>query len=176
MSISTKLLPNIGQINLRGRTSKSLRAFEKYLQAPLPRQPNTSVAADKHTIFCLGPDEWLVITEYANVYKISAELQACLSNNPGAATNVSDNRVCFSITGRDSYMLLQMAAAIDGSLLNPGDIVQTLFGKVQVVVYCKDKQSLQIFVRSSFKNYTQLLLTKLLRDSNHLQEMDKSHT
>lgn len=175
MLINIELLPQVGQINLRGRATKTLRAFEKYLNMSLPKQVNASNVSDKYAAFCLGPEEWLVITEYASVYQVSAELQACLGNNPGAVTNVADNRVCFSVTGQDSYMLLQMAAAIDSSLLKPGDVIQTLFGKVQVVVYCLDSHSIQIFVRTSFQDYTQLLLNKLSKSSSHLEEMDKSH-
>ncbi|MDF1758386.1 MAG: sarcosine oxidase subunit gamma family protein [Legionellaceae bacterium] len=162
MSNEIQLSPPIGQINIRARSNKAIEIIESNLGMPLPKSPNTSSNSKDKNILWLGPDEWLLLIDYEDSYKITETLLSCISKDAGAVVNVSDNRVGFILTGPDSESILQQGTSIDISRLNESDVVQTLFSKTQMIIYYIGVNKFQLFVRTSFKDYTYKFIQKSL--------------
>ncbi|MCH9756241.1 MAG: hypothetical protein K0U37_03475 [Gammaproteobacteria bacterium] len=158
MSDAIQIAPLIGQINIRVIAPSTIRALEAHLDMSFPKTPNTSTYSNNQTLLWLGPDEWLLLTDYANAHQTTATLKACIDQHPGAVIDVSDNRIRFTLSGPDSHTILQQGTAINIPTLNPGDVVQTLFAKTQMIIHCLTPFSYQLFVRTSFKSYTEAFL------------------
>ncbi|MDF1677650.1 MAG: sarcosine oxidase subunit gamma family protein [Legionellaceae bacterium] len=160
MSNVIKLHEPIGQINIRASTPETIQMLESHSTLSFPKAPNTSSKTKTQALFWLGPDEWLLLTDYATSYKTTTALKACIAGYSGAITNVSDNRVCFTLSGADSHMILQQGTAINIKALNPGHVVQTLFAKTQIIIHCMKPYHYQLLVRTSFKAYTEAFLER----------------
>ncbi|MCR9192241.1 MAG: hypothetical protein NXI01_06225 [Gammaproteobacteria bacterium] len=163
MSNAIQTLEHIGQINIRAVSTKTIQALEDYLGMSLPQTPNTSTSSSTQTLLWLSPDEWLLLTDYASSHQTTLDLKTCIAEHSGAITNVSDNRVRFLLSGLESHKILQHGTAIDVPKLNPGDVVQTLFAKTQMIIHCLEPCHYQLFVRTSFKDYTETFLTDCIQ-------------
>jgi sarcosine oxidase, subunit gamma len=151
-------MSKLGQINIRAVAPSTIEALESHLGMLLPKKPNTSTASETQTLLWLAPDEWLLLTDYTQAHQTTAALKACLSEHSGAIINLSDNRVQLTLSGPDSHARLQQGTAIDIPKLNPGDVVQTLFAKTQMIIHCLAPLSYQLLVRTSFETYTETFL------------------
>ena len=156
----------MGQINIRATAPKTIKALESHLGLSFPKNPNTSTNSDNQTLLWLGPDEWLLLTDYVRAQDTTTALKNCIASHPGAVIDVSDNRVCLSLKGPHSQDILQSGTAINIPLLNTNDVVQTRFAKTQMIIHCLKPFSYQLFVRTSFKAYTEAFLKNAAENSN----------
>ena len=153
-------MSKLGQINIRAVAPSTIQALESHLGMPLPKAPNTSMASETQTLLWLAPDEWLLLIDYAKAHQTTTALQTCIAEHSGAIINLSDNRVQFTLSGPDSHTILQQGTAIDIPKLKPGDVVQTLFAKTQMIIHCVAPLSYQLLVRTSFATYTENFLKR----------------
>lgn len=158
MSSTLDVVMHTGQINLRARAKSAIKAVEKELDLKLPQIPNTSACNAHHLILWLSPDEWLLLTEYSKAQALASKLQVSMLKQPVAITDVSDNRVRLILKGKHCISVLQQGAALDVEALKPGDVVQTLFAKTQMIIQCVSSEEYHLFVRTSFKSYTEQFL------------------
>ena len=159
--LSIKEVEPIMKINLRGNKKEFLTAVGKTLGLILPNEPNTSTSSDKLTAFWLSPDEWLItsnntIKKENNIY----ELEELLNNNIhklklGSVVNVTDHFVMINLKGEKVFELLSSGCPFNFSNFknNKGAVVQTILNHIDVIIYHKEINNINLFVRRSFSDY-----------------------
>ncbi len=136
--------------NLRvPRASLAAARIAAALRTPLPR-PNT-VATGLHPVLWLGPDEWLVIGD-----GVHERLTRALGDDFGSVVDVSANRTTFELSGPWARDVLEKGVAVDlhPSVFGPGQCVQTLLARAQVILQQVDAEpTYHVLVRGSFAPY-----------------------
>jgi sarcosine oxidase, subunit gamma len=164
--MSTKFIKekSFGQVNIRTREESTLSTLESNLNVSFPKKANTFTQNELGDVLWLGPQEWLLVTEYDKSEWISKILITQFLTMSGAAVNVSDNRCSFLLFGPKSQLILQKACAINIPTLKSGEVVQTVFGKTQIIIQCIKPFEYRLFVRTSFVNYTERLINVGLKE------------
>ncbi len=159
--LSIKEVEPIMKINLRGNKKEFLKAVGKTLGLILPNEPNTSTSSEKLTAFWLSPDEWLITSNYIikkenNIY----ELEELLNNNIhklklGSVVNVTDHFVMINLKGEKVFELLSSGCPFNFNNFknNKGAVVQTILNHIDVIIYHKEINNINLFVRRSFSDY-----------------------
>ena len=146
-------LPFRTMVNLRvDPSSETAARVEKALGTTLPKQCGHTSEAGSRTAFWLGPDEWLVLADSAEVI---SELVEALGGEPGSAVDVSANRTIVELSGPFARDVLEKGCPVDlhPREFGPGNAVQTTVGPVPVLLWQTDAQTYRLFPRSSFADY-----------------------
>jgi len=164
----------IAKINLRSNLENKEFATKvgKILGMILPKEACGTSKKEKFTSLWLGPNEWLVvsndeITKETNIHKLEQVLFDDISKtNLGAVTNVTDHFTIFSLSGLNIFEILSKGCPFDFSSENFGDnkVVQTILNHIDVTIYRKSENDVDLYVRRSFAGY----LWDWLKDSAQL--------
>ena len=126
-------LTGLTLINLRGNPQHDdfLAGAQSALGSALPLKPNTAVCTSNCTVLWLGPDEWLLISKYAE--QINEQLAIAGS----FLTDVSHGRAALRIRGAHVRELLAKDCSLD---LHPrsfqaGHCAQTALAHIGVLLY-----------------------------------------
>jgi sarcosine oxidase subunit gamma len=160
---------DLGHINLRGCTSDAafVQTVRQQLGQALPLQPNT-VAAERHRVCWLGPDEWLIVTEAAGAEALVGGLERALSGKHASVNDVSGGYVTLMLNGAACRELLAKGCTLD---LHPrafavGDCAQSGLARANVLVaLVDDAPTFMIVVRRSFADYLGRWLIHAGRDT-----------
>ncbi|MGP3977113.1 sarcosine oxidase subunit gamma [Streptomyces sp. 8N114] len=148
--------PFLTMVNLRVTpASEAADRIEKTLGAPLPRQCGHTTASGSHTVFWLGPDEWLVLSQ-ADGPAVAAELREALEGDPGSVVDVSANRTTLELSGQAARQVLEKGCPLDlhPRAFGPGQAVSTTVGPVAVLLWqVDDVPTYRLLPRSSFADY-----------------------
>ena len=159
--LSIKEIGPIMKINIRGKKKEFFINVGKIINIILPTEANTSANSEKLTSFWLSPDEWMIISnniidENNNIY----ELEKVLFNNIsklklGAVTNVTDHFVMINLKGEKVFELLSSGCPFNFNNFknNKGAVVQTILNHIDVIIYHKEINNINLFVRRSFSNH-----------------------
>lgn len=144
--------PFLTMVNLRvDPASEAADRVEKALGAALPRQCGHTAASGTHTVFWLGPDEWLVLSSESTV-----DLREALGTDPGSVVDVSANRTTLELGGPAARQVLEKGCPLDlhPRAFGPGQAVSTTVGPVPVLLWqVDDVPTYRLFPRSSFADY-----------------------
>ena len=124
----------------------------------LPLQSNRTITGKNGVkALWLAPDEWLVISNSSLDENIEA-VQKVKAHT--AVTDLSANRLIFSIKGADARVILAKCCDFDfhPSVFAIGNCAQTLFAKSQALIECIAEDEFHIYVRNSFSRYVAELL------------------
>ena len=121
----------------------------------LPIVPNSVTSGEDRRALWLAPDEWLVVGPDGQQVAIDQELRVVLSEARGSVVDVSANRTVIEIRGSKVRDLLAHGVSIDldARSFSPGQCVQTLLSKAQVIIECRDQSGLILYIRASFATY-----------------------
>ncbi|MFF4961674.1 sarcosine oxidase subunit gamma [Streptomyces sp. NPDC001222] len=148
--------PFVTMVNLRvDPASDGAGRIEKTLGAPLPRQCGRTTASASHTLFWLGPDEWLVLSQ-ADGATVAAELREALGAAPGSVVDVSAHRTTLELSGPAARQVLEKGCPLDlhPRAFGPGREVSTTVGPVAVLLWqTDDAPTYRLFPRSSFADH-----------------------
>jgi sarcosine oxidase subunit gamma len=138
-------------IRLRVRPSAA-DAAGKALQ--LPQQALQWLDGDPAT-FWLGPDQWLLTSDTRSASDIIADVDASLSGQLHAATDISSHNVCFALTGPAARTLLAMGCGIDmhRSAFTPGQCTRTHFANVLLFIVAIEDNKFDLYVDRSHARY-----------------------
>jgi len=159
-SIQVSLFPNMNLINLRGNPQdQSFRDnTETTLGQSLPVTPN-SMSRKNHSIYWLGPDEWLIAsTEHDDIV---SQLESRLAGHFFAVNPQHGGLSFMTLTGTDVPGMLAKGTTLD---LHPrefkvGDCAQSGLAKASMLLACSDKLPVfDLVVRRSFTEYVALWL------------------
>ena len=157
-SVQLRERPFQGHLNLRGRPDNIafLGVVSEVLGAEPPIKANTLVVAGALKIYCLGPDEWLIITPSDQQSELKARLGEALQGIFSSVTDVSSGQTIISITGVNARALIEKGCPID---LHPrefktGDCAQTRLAKAGILISAvNDTPAYEVVVRRSFSDY-----------------------
>jgi sarcosine oxidase subunit gamma len=148
---------DLGHINLRGRASDAdfVRSVEQELGQPLPLEPNTMSAGQRHVCW-LGPDEWLVVTPVAKAAELAGRLEQALSSSHASVNDISGGQIALMLHGPECRELLARGCTLD---LHPrefqvGDCAQSALARANMLIaLVDDAPAFMIVVRRSFSDY-----------------------
>jgi sarcosine oxidase subunit gamma len=147
-------LPFLTMVNLRvDAVSEAAARIEKTLGTSLPRYCGHTTTSGPHTVFWLGPDEWLVLSQ---VDETIVDLRAALEADAGSVVDVSANRTTLELSGPAAREVLEKGCPLDlhPRAFAPGQAVSTTVGPVPVLLWqVDDVPTYRLFPRSSFADY-----------------------
>ena len=151
----------IMKLIIRGKTKDFITSIGKNLNMVLPTKANTSTSAENLTAFWLSPDEWMLISnetvgEDNNNYQIEDKLIKNISKvKLGAVTNVSDQFVILNIKGSKVFDLFANGSPFNFNEFKnrKGSIVQTILSHIDVIIYHKRINEVNLLVRRSFSQH-----------------------
>ncbi len=160
--------PFRGIVNLRGKPGDKafMAACAGALGFDLPVTANTTAGGDGVTALWLGPDEWWLVTP-EDSSELAAKLEAALTGQRCAVTEVGDSRTCLSVAGPMARELLAKGCPLDlhPRVFTAGDCAQTLLAKASVTLHqVSDEPAYEIYVLRSFAEYLWLWLEDAARE------------
>ncbi|WMS44756.1 sarcosine oxidase subunit gamma [Acuticoccus sp. MNP-M23] len=144
--------------DLPAGTRFSLRTAEPASCAgtlPLPRRIGEVGEAEGYTVFCLGPDEWMLI----------GAGEAAAPAAPGCAViDISDREVAFALSGSGVMDAVAAGCPRDLRRFAPGTAVRTLYAGVDVIVWRQAADRFEIHVWRSFAPFVRHRLETVARE------------
>jgi sarcosine oxidase, subunit gamma len=123
----------------------------------LPTTPSTYVRIATLTAIWMGPDEWLITAGTRSAATLETELRTAVSEDGGAAIDVSAQRTTLRLSGPDARDVLAKGCSLDlhPRMFRKGTAAQTMLGLAVVVLIALDDDGTDygILVRSSFARY-----------------------
>ncbi len=158
--IDIEVRPFLSYINLRGDVGDKqfIEASSAALGQTLPLKVN-STSSGAHSIFCLGPDEWLIETE--NNDELVEKLRVHLSSFTNALTNASAGYISFYLSGPRCIDVLAKGCTLDlhARTFLTGQCAQTGLASANILISkLADEPEFNIVVRRSFAEYLALWL------------------
>lgn len=158
-----------GYVNLRCDPAllEKLEGFENALGVELPVEPNTVAEGTAATVFWLGPDEWLVVTQKGAGSEVAAALREALRGQFAAVTEVTGGYTLIELSGEHARDLLAKGCTLDlhPRSFGPGRCAQSLLAKAPVLLRQVDEApSFELVVRRSFADYLWHWLEEESRD------------
>ena len=149
---------HVGKMILRGSLSekKFILSTKKHLSQQFPASPNSFYDDTKVRVIWLGPDEWLILTEAAELDSLKGDLTRALIKSHSALVDVSDNSTIIEIKGRYSREVLMKGCSLDihPSIFQTGCSAQIDLALANIILLkTADEPIYQIIVRASFARY-----------------------
>lgn len=137
-------------------------ALAKALGVELPTRPKGSATAGKRSAWWLGPDEWFVLDE-------AADLLASLEGVPvpHSAVDISHRNVGIAITGPGAATCLSAGCPQDLSLaaFPVGTATRTVLGKVEILLWRTAPDAFRLECWRSFSTYVMDFLEEAAGDA-----------
>ena len=145
---------HLGKLNIRC-TSKTRDTVSKLTQCKLPLKPNQSNSRAGRISLCLGPDEYLILTEQGSEIHLEKNLNSSDIIKQISVTNVSDALCALSLSGKKVRDLLAKGCAID---LHPDSFsknqsAQCDLALANVILICLEEDAFICICRTSFAEY-----------------------
>ncbi|WP_394208944.1 sarcosine oxidase subunit alpha family protein [Enterovibrio calviensis] len=150
----------VSQLILRGEPTAEFAAnVEQVLQLSLPTSACTSSVSERHEVWWLSPDEWLVLSFEESAQQTQASLRAVLSGHY-QVVDVSGGQTLLTLTGSHAIDVLKksMPYDVDPRHFPIGKCVGTTFAKAQVFIRHRSENCYDLIVRRSFADYVALWL------------------
>ena len=156
--ITLKENKHVGKMILRGSLSekKFITSTKKHLSQQFPASPNSFYDHTEVRVIWLGPDEWLILTEAAELDSLKDDLTRALIKSHSALVNVSDNSTIIEIKGKYSREVLMKGCSLDihPSIFQTGCSAQIDLALANIILLkTADEPIYQIIVRASFARY-----------------------
>lgn len=140
-AVEIKEAPMSAMISLRGdfQDAKFQRGVKAVTGAAMPSVRKVTTG-DTGSALWMSPDELLLLTAYTQADFSLATLEAKLKGSHFMATNLSDARAQFVLTGRGAREVLAKGAPIDlsSAAFGPGDLRRTRIGQLAAAIWTVD--------------------------------------
>lgn len=156
--ITLKENKHVGKMILRGSLSekKFVASTKKHLSQQFPASPNSFYDDNKVRVIWLGPDEWLILSDAAELDSLKDNLTRALIKSHSALVDVSDNSTIIEIKGRYSREILMKGCSLDihPSVFQTGCSAQIDLALSNIILLkIADEPIYQIVVQASFASY-----------------------
>ena len=149
--------PGYGYLNLRGdpNSEQFMQAAEAALEQPLPAEAS-AFTSGQHTIYRLGPDEWLLATALGGEKEAIVLLEKNLAGQCYSLVDMTGGQVMMRLHGPRAREVLARGCTLD---LHPrafkaGQCAQTTLAKTSMLIaLADDAPTFDIIVRRSFAEY-----------------------
>lgn len=138
----------------------------------LPRAPNTAIAGDGRALLSLAPSQWLLVCDEKRSAISEAELQAALSGTAGTVVDVSHAYAALAISGERARDVLAKGIPVDldASAFAAGACAQTSLTDMNVLLYARGAQALDLYVGRSYAASLWEWLCKSAAEFGHRSE------
>lgn len=148
---------DLGHINLRGSLANSdfLAAVKSVLKQDLPVAVNTMTIGD-HRIYCLGPDEWQVVTSSDKTDGLATRLRDEFEKFHASVTDLSGGQIAIHLSGPKIRDVLAKGCTLDfdSADFGVGACAQSGLAKASMLIGHIDVTPVfEIVVRRSFSDY-----------------------
>ena len=148
---------DLGHINLRGSlASPDFRgAVESVLKQDLPIAVNTMTIGN-HRVYCLGPDEWQVVTSSDKTDELATRLRDEFEKLHASVTDLSGGQVAVHISGAKIRDVLAKGCTLDlnSAAFGVGACAQSGLAKASMLIGHIDAAPVfEIVLRRSFSDY-----------------------
>ena len=149
--------PGYGYLNLRGEpnSERFMQTVQKTLEQPLPAEAGTFTSG-QHTIYRLGPDEWLVVSELGSENETAGLLAENLAGQCYSLVDVTGGQIMMRLRGPRAREVLARGCTLDlhPSAFKAGRCAQTTLAKTSMLIaLADDAPTFDIIVRRSFAEY-----------------------
>lgn len=105
--------------------------------------------------YWLGPDQWLLTSDTKLAEDIIGHIDATLSGQLYAATDLSSQNVCFALRGPAARTVLAMGCGIDmhRSAFTTGQCLHTHFANVMLFIVAVEDDNFDLYVDRSHARY-----------------------
>ncbi|WP_417691453.1 sarcosine oxidase subunit gamma [Roseibium sp.] len=136
--VSIRILMPKTRLSLRARTA-AVPAISRALGVAVPEkigQRASGEGANAETeILCLGPDEWVLLTDVEQVGTITAAMDAIYKEHPHSLVDVSDREITVEIFGDNATDLLTLGWPRNPLSVPVGEARRTVFDGASVVIW-----------------------------------------
>ena len=152
--------PVISHLNLRGDANDQLfcSAVAEVLGLMVPRQPGTYHCNSEHSIYWLGPDEWLLVSQLA-----ADELETRLRKNLSGHISIVDlsgGQTLINLRGKPKALrtVMKKSSVYDFEAwplaeADCGRCARTTFAKAGALISNRADGSYDLVIRRSFADY-----------------------
>ena len=159
----------IAKVNVRGNSANPqfMAGVTQALNIEPPVAANTTRTDERHTVFWLGPNEWLIHGPEDTQAEMVEALRRKTASEHVAIIDVSDYYVVIRLTGDKAREVLSKGTPFDvhPAAFGPGDCAQTCFGHASILLHCVDLSPVfDIQVRWSFAEYLWMYLVEAARE------------
>ncbi len=156
--------PPVARFILRGGEPVRL-ACGMVFGAELPSQLGAAGEGDKRAALWLGPDEWLLIADAADVAAIGDVLELVLEGTAHSLVDVSHRQIGLIASGPAAAHVLNAGCPLDLSLnaFPAGFATRTLFDKVEIVLWRRAQAAFHVEVWRSFAPWLAVSLAEAAR-------------
>jgi sarcosine oxidase subunit gamma len=156
-----RALPFATRLVLRGGEDVVAPVAEAFGVAP-PTKPMGSAAEGERAALWMGPDEWLLIGEDAN---LAARLEAALAGVFHTLVDVSHRQVALALEGRATRLLASGCPLdLDLKAFPVGMATRTLFVKAEIGLWRREEAAFRLEIGRSFAPYVAHMLVEAARD------------
>lgn len=131
---------------------------------PLPERIGSRAVSGGRSALCLGPDEWVLVTDEADSGPLSTALDEAAARVPMSAVEVSDREITLALEGPDVLDLLATGCPLDLSGMPVGGGTRTVFDTVQVVLTRETDDRFDLTIWRSFSPHVRALLDRALKE------------
>ena len=145
----------------RGASEHLAQAF-----GPVPSvAPNSAAVLGDRTALWLGPDEWLLMANPADLSTLGKHLRSQIAGR-GSLVDVSHRNVGLVVAGPGAAELLNAGCPLDldAKAFPVGMCTRTLFAKAEVILWRTTAEAFRIEVWRSFAPYVVGMLREASRD------------
>ena len=156
-NVTISVLSGCGFLNVRldACCERAVEAATKALGQPMPLSSNQSTTGE-HSVYWLGPDEWLIMTSMEGVGGLAGALTESLAGFQTSINNVSGGHVALRLSGVAARKVLAKGCALDlhPREFCPGRCARTGLAKAIVLLGVLDNESgFTIIIPRSFSDY-----------------------
>lgn len=118
-----------------------LEAVAERIGARLPPTTNVATSAGSHTLLCLGPDRWWILSSPEAAPSFESNLKAALAGTVSAVTDLSHGWVMVRVRGPATRAVLAKLCSLDlhPRAFKPGRCAQTELRGLPIVLRALDE-------------------------------------
>jgi sarcosine oxidase subunit gamma len=134
-ALSVTLMDEKTRYSLRIK-SKDLAAFKNASGLNLPRKIGTTSRTSTQSLLCLGPDEWMVISDIKTGIITHDILKQMASKFIYSHTDISHRNIAFSLSGPEAANAVNIGCPLDLSLsaFPIGKVTRTVFENAPIML------------------------------------------
>lgn len=162
-TVSVTLIDEKIRVNLKARASERTK-IAKTTGLKLPAKVGESAHVNKVLTACLGPEEWIIITDKADHPDMVERLMEASGSHLMSVTDVSHRNVGFVINGPGSAALVNVGCPRDLSLeaFPVGRFTRTVFENAPITLYRADEHTFVVECWRSFGPYMRDFFHRIL--------------
>lgn len=147
----------VARFNLRVRPDDR-RATAKAFGVEPPEKVGQGGHFENRSVWCLGPDEWLLHAPEAEAADVVVSFAAIRAVTAHSLVDISDRELTYALEGERAQELLTIGCPIDLARMEPGAAKRTIFDTAQIVLLRDAHDRFRIEVWRSFAPHVEELL------------------